>query len=236
VNDMGGSNDQADDARLVVEGLRKEYRSAAGALAVLKGVSLVLRAGRTVAVVGASGSGKSTLLNLIGALDRPTAGSIRMDGCEVSALEGRELAEFRARKVGFVFQDHHLLPQCTAVENVLVPTLAVGRDPGAADRALALLERVGLGDRTDYLPARLSGGERQRVAIARAMINGAPLLLCDEPTGNLDRDTGRRVADLFLELAREQGKMAIVVTHDLELAATFDEQFELRDGTLNART
>ena len=232
---MGESNDQADHARLVVEGLRKEYESAGGALVVLKDVSLVLGTGRTLAIVGASGSGKSTLLNLIGALDRPTAGSIRMDGCEVTTLDGRELADFRARRVGFVFQDHHLLPQCTAVENVLVPTLALGRDPGAADRAVVLLERVGLGSRMDYLPARLSGGERQRVAVARAMINGAPLLLCDEPTGNLDRDTGRRVADLFLELAREEDRMAIIVTHDLELAATFDGQFELRNGTLNAR-
>jgi len=217
--------------RLQVTGLCKTYSSPAGSLTVLKDVSFTMQAGETLAVVGASGTGKSTLLNIIGSLDAPTSGSVELNGQEVSALRGEELSAFRARHVGFVFQDHHLLPQCTALENVLLPTLAVGASD-AAGTARDLLLRVGLEDRMDYLPAKLSGGERQRVAIARAMVNGAPLLLCDEPTGNLDRETGQRMADLFIELARERGTMLIVVTHDHELAQRFDTCRELRDGHL----
>ena len=222
----------ADDA-LVVEGLTKDYDSPGGTLNVLRDVALIVQAGEAVAVIGPSGAGKSTLLNIIGALDRPTAGTVRLGEVEVSALAGAELAAFRSRRVGFVFQDHHLLPQCTAMENVLVPTLALRDRAGSAERAAELLERVGLAERADHFPARLSGGERQRVAIARAMINGAPLLLCDEPTGNLDRETGGRVADLFLELVRERDMMLLLATHDHELAARADRRFELRGGALD---
>jgi lipoprotein-releasing system ATP-binding protein len=225
-------NDVDDGGGLIVEDLRKEYDSPAGPLVVLKDVSLELHAGQTLAVVGTSGTGKSTLLNIIGSLDRPSAGSVKLDGEEVTALEGARLAEFRSRRVGFVFQDHHLLPQCTALENVLLPTLAAGAPADGAERARQLLERVGLAERLDYLPARLSGGEKQRVAIARAMINGAPLLLCDEPTGNLDARTGQSIADLFLELAREHDRMLIIVTHDAALADRFDTRHELLDGSL----
>ncbi len=222
----------ADDA-LVVEGLTKDYDSPGGTLTVLRDVALTVQAGEAVAVTGPSGAGKSTLLNIIGALDRPTAGTVKLGEVEVTALAGAELAAFRSRRVGFVFQDHHLLPQCTAMENVLVPTLALRDRADAGERAAELLERVGLAERADHFPARLSGGERQRVAIARAMINGAPLLLCDEPTGNLDRDTGGRVADLFLELVRERGMMLLLATHDHELASRADRRFELRGGALD---
>ena len=222
----------ADDA-LVVEGLTKDYDSPGGTLTVLRDVALTVQAGESVAITGPSGAGKSTLLNIIGALDQPTAGTVRLGQDEVTALAGAELAAFRSRRVGFVFQDHHLLPQCTAMENVLVPTLALSDRAGAAERAADLLERVGLAERADHFPSRLSGGERQRVAIARAMINGAPLLLCDEPTGNLDRETGGRVADLFLELVRERDMMLLLATHDRELAARADRRFELRGGALD---
>lgn len=230
---MKGEGNAKEVLQLTVEGVRKEYESPGGALVVLRDVSLELSSGHTCAVVGPSGSGKSTLLNIIGSLDKPTAGSVSLADRRVSELEGAELADYRARRVGFVFQDHHLLPQLTALENVLLPTLAAHSEEGAAERGRALLERVGLAERMHQLPSRLSGGERQRVAIARAMINRPPLLLCDEPTGNLDRDTGRHVADLFVELAAEHNVMLIVVTHDTALAQRFERCFELRDGILN---
>ena len=173
---------------LSVERVRKEYGSAAGPLIVLKDVSLALAPGQSVAIVGPSGAGKSTLLNIIGSLDKPTAGSVRLGATEVTALAGAALADFRSRQVGFVFQDHHLLSQCSALENVLLPTLAArGGDADAPARAKDILRRVGLGQRLHSFPAELSGGERQRVAVARALVNGPPLLLCDEPTGNLDQ-------------------------------------------------
>ena len=221
---------------LVVEHVSKEYESPAGPVPVLRDVSLSVARRETVAIVGPSGSGKSTLLNIIGSLDRPTSGSVRLDGVEITSLGGAELAAFRSRRVGFVFQDHHLLPQCTALENVLLPTLAFPAPPPASDDARALLERVGLAERMHFLPARLSGGERQRVAIARAMINGAPLLLCDEPTGDLDRETGGRVADLFMELAEEHDRMLIVVTHDPGLAGRLFRRLALRDGVLEEQS
>ncbi|NLW51453.1 MAG: ABC transporter ATP-binding protein [Candidatus Brocadiaceae bacterium] len=225
----GGASEQA----LIVRDVCKDYESPAGPLRVLRGVSLELDAGQTLAVLGASGCGKSTLLNIVGSLDRPTSGEVRLAGRSLAELRGEALAAFRSRQVGFVFQDHHLLPQCTAVENVLLPTLAVGASGTDADRAAELLERVGLAGRRDHLPGRLSGGERQRVAIARAMMNGPRLLLCDEPTGNLDRATGDAVAELFLELARERGMMVLMVTHDLELASRSERRMELREGALH---
>ncbi len=227
-------NATPEDMALAVEGVRKEYDSPSGRLVVLKDASLGLGPGESVAVVGPSGAGKSTLLNIIGSLDRPTAGSVRLGDIEVGALKGAALAGFRSRRVGFVFQDHHLLPQCSALENVLLPTLAA-RDAGAPGRARELLERVGLGERLDSFPAELSGGERQRVAVARSLVNGPPLLLCDEPTGNLDHETASEVAALFLELSRERGVMLVVVTHNLEQAGLFGRCLELRDGVLHER-
>ena len=219
--------------KLRVEHLRKEFEFARGPLVVIEDLSLELSPGETVSIVGPSGAGKSTLLNIIGSLDTPTAGTVRLGDVEVTALDGAELAAFRSRQVGFVFQDHHLLPQCSAIENVMLPTLAAGTQDSGPERSRELLARVGLEDRMDSLPATLSGGERQRVAIARAMVNAPALLLCDEPTGNLDRDTGNRIAELFLELASERGAMLMVVTHDLELARRFGRVLALRDGALH---
>ena len=224
---------QTPDSHLAVEHVRKEFDSPTGPLVVLDRVSFALEPGQSVAIVGPSGSGKSTLLNIIGSLDKPTSGTVRLGDLDVGQLAGDALAAFRSRRVGFVFQDHHLLPQCSAIENVMLPTLAAGTQADAADRAAALLERVGLAERMQSMPAKLSGGERQRVAIARAMVNQPPLLLCDEPTGNLDRDTGEEVGSLFLELANEQRVMLVVVTHNLELAARFARKLELREGKLH---
>lgn len=219
---------------LIVEHVSKEYDSGAGTLRVLRDISFVLAPGETLAVTGASGSGKSTLLNIVGSLDTPSSGQVRLGDVTVTGITGAALAKFRSRCVGFVFQDHHLLPQCTALENVLLPALA-GRAQDSAARAARLLERVGLADRAHAFPAQLSGGERQRIAIARALMNGPPLLLCDEPTGNLDRETGARIGALFSELAAESSAMLIVATHDLEFARLFSRCTELRDGLLHGR-
>jgi len=223
------------DMTLAVDSVRKEYDSPAGPVVVLKAASLTLASGESAAIVGPSGSGKSTLLNIIGSLDKPTSGAVTLGDVDVAALDGAALAEFRSKSVGFVFQDHHLLPQCTAVENVMLPTVASGQQADAYDRGAALLERVGLAERMESLPAKLSGGERQRVAIARALVNAPPMLLCDEPTGNLDHDTGTRIADLFLELVAERNMMLIVVTHDQALAGRFGRCFELSEGVLRER-
>jgi len=226
-------------AALVVSGLSKTYQSPAGANEVLKGLDLEIRPGQTVAIVGASGCGKSTLLNIVGSLDSPTTGTVRLGELEVTSLAGDRLAEYRRHKVGFVFQDHHLLPQCTALENVALPTIAAhtGRTAGSGragmDRSGQLLERVGLGNRGDDFPQELSGGQRQRVAIARALVNDPQLVLCDEPTGNLDRLTAESVAALFNELAAERKVMLLIVTHNLELAGRFSRRLELRDGLLH---
>ncbi len=218
---------------LVLQEITKRFPIAGGPdLTVLDGVSCQISVGETVAVVGPSGSGKSTLLNITGALDKPTSGRVRLGDTEVTALHGKALASFRASQVGFVFQDHHLLPQLTAVENVLLPTLANAGGKEADARATRLIERVGLADRQDAFPAQLSGGERQRVAVARALINDAHLLLCDEPTGNLDRHTGQTVVSLLLELAEQQGVTVLMVTHNLEQASRFGRCLQLRDGSL----
>ncbi len=215
----------------LLSAINKSYDSAQGPVEVLREVALQVSAGETVAIVGPSGSGKSTLLQIIGTLDKPDAGSVRLAEIDVTALAGKALAAFRATCVGFIFQDHHLLPQLTALENVVLPALAAGTRAGADTRARALLERMGVLARAEAFPAQMSGGERQRVAIARALINGATLLLCDEPTGNLDRDSGAAIVTLFLELAR-QGVMVVMVTHNLELASRFDRCLELREGRL----
>src|SRR5581483_85096 len=199
---------------LRVEHLSKDYPTRSGPLSVLRDVSLDLARGDALAVMGPSGSGKSTLLHILGTLDRPTAGSVHLDGKDPFALSEPELADFRNRHIGFVFQDHYLLPQCSVLENVLIPTLVSHEGRGEAEaRARQLLERVGLAQRLDHRPAELSGGERQRVAVARALVRRPVLLLADEPTGNLDRRTARAVGQLLLELHREQHTILIIVTH-----------------------
>jgi lipoprotein-releasing system ATP-binding protein len=182
--------------------------------------------------MGPSGSGKSTLLNIIGTLDEPSGGRMKIDQVDPLLLPEAELARFRATRIGFVFQDHHVLPQCSVIENVLVPSLA---DPGGTDRlsrARSLLERVGLSDRLDHRPSEISGGQRQRVAIARALINQPGLVLADEPTGNLDRGTAAGVADLLVELVREEYVGLVLVTHDARLASRFERVYELNEGAL----
>jgi lipoprotein-releasing system ATP-binding protein len=199
-------------------------------------VSLSLSAGQNLAVLGPSGSGKSTLLHIIGTLDRPTFGSVRLDGDDPFVLDEPKLADFRSRRIGFIFQDHHLLPQCSVLENVLLPTIAHrGTSADDENRAKTLLDRVGLAARLDHRPAELSGGERQRVAVARALIRRPMLLLADEPTGNLDRTTAASIAKLLLELQEQEQTMMITVTHSLELAGLFQTRMELDEGRLVAR-
>jgi len=218
---------------LLVSDVTKDYPTRGEPLRVLRGCSLELSAGQNAAILGPSGSGKSTLLYCIGTLDRPTAGRITLDGVDPFSLKEPDLATFRNERLGFVFQDHHLLPQCTVLENVLVPTLAEKKpSTDIVDRAKQLLDRVGLGARLEHRPAELSGGERQRVAIARALIHRPALLLADEPTGNLDRTTAVQIGDLLLELQRIENTMLLVVTHSLELAARFDRRVELNEGKL----
>ena len=219
-------------ADLLVRSLRKEYPHPSGALVVLDELSLEMRLGEALAVMGPSGSGKSTLLYILGSLETPTSGTVRVCGQDPFALDPSELAGFRNRSIGFVLQDHHLLPQCTSLENVLLPTLAGGTWPDADERARKLLDRVGLADRMDRLPSELSGGERQRVAIARALINAPPVILADEPTGNLDRSSAERVGSLLLDLQREHNVLLIAVTHSTELASRFPAGAELLDGRL----
>lgn len=221
------------EAALQVRNLCKRYATAAGELEILKGVDLAMQPGTAVAIVGPSGSGKSTLLYLLGLLDAPTSGEIRLRGVDPAALDPTAQAGFRNEHVGFVFQDHHLLPQCTVLENVLIPTLAgTGTTAAKELRARELLTRVGLAERLQHRPAQLSGGERQRVAVCRALINQPVLLLADEPTGNLDRTTAEAVGSLLLELNQEQQTVLICVTHSQELAARFPRRCELRDGRL----
>jgi lipoprotein-releasing system ATP-binding protein len=214
----------------------KEYATPRGPLSILADVNLSLTPGSAAAVTGPSGSGKSTLLYVLGALEPPTQGTVTLDGQNPFSLGPAAIADFRNRAIGFVFQDHCLLPQCTVLENVLIPTLvASGRNDGAGgdtDRARRLVEQVGLGARIDHRPGELSGGERQRVAIARALVRGPHLLLCDEPTGNLDRVSAEHVASLLLDLHRQQQGVLIVVTHSAQLAANFPIRFELVDRQL----
>jgi lipoprotein-releasing system ATP-binding protein len=211
----------------------KEFPTRGEPLRVLRGITLELGGDEAMAITGPSGSGKSTLLNVIGTLERPTSGTVKLDGNDPFGLSQRQLAAFRNTAIGFIFQDHHLLPQCTVLENVLIPRLAgSGIDAEARQRAAGLVERVGLSGRLDHRPAELSGGERQRVAVARALVNEPQLVLADEPTGNLDHVTAESVADLLLQLQSETQSMLIVVTHSLELAGRFGRRCEMRDGTL----
>jgi lipoprotein-releasing system ATP-binding protein len=219
---------------LRVHHLGKDYPTRSGSLTVLRDIDFELVPGQALAVMGPSGSGKSTLLHILGTLDQPTSGSVELDGRNPFALPERQLADFRNRHIGFVFQDHYLLPQCSVLENVLIPTLAGHDDRKAAEVwARELLERVGLAARLDHRPAELSGGERQRVAIARALIHRPQLLLADEPTGNLDRRTALSVGEMLLELHRQAQTILVVVTHSQELARMLPARREMLDGTLS---
>jgi len=217
---------------LEVTHVSKEYPTPRGPLSVLSDVSLSLAPGDAAAVMGPSGSGKSTLLYILGALEPPTSGTITLDGRNPFALDARRLAAFRNGQIGFVFQDHCLLPQCTVLENVLIPTLVAPGDGDHTEQARALVEQVGLGDRADHRPAALSGGERQRAAIARALIRRPRLLLCDEPTGNLDRASADNVASVLLDLHRRQQTILVIVTHSPQLAAKCPVRFALEDRRL----
>ena len=225
------------DATLFVEQLTKSYPTPEGPLSILRGVNVTLRRGEALAITGPSGSGKSTLLYILGALDTPTSGKFTLSGQSPFDLNEREQAQFRNTQVGFIFQDHHLLPQCSVLENVLIPMLAGrGADDAAETRARQLLQRVGLADRLTHRPAQLSGGERQRVAVCRALINSPTLLLADEPTGNLDRATAESVGSLLLELNREQNTLLVCVTHSPELASRFPRHCILKDGQLEEQS
>lgn len=218
---------------LNVAQVTKDYGLGENRLSVLRGVDLSVDAGTVVAIVGPSGCGKSTLLQILGTLDQPTTGSVTLAGQNPFALRPRELSVFRNQQIGFVFQDHQLLPQLSVWENVLLPTLAAGGTrKGEADRAAELLQRVGLGHRLEHRPSELSGGERQRAAVARALIRSPKLVLADEPTGNLDRKTAQEISELLLELPKSMASILIVVTHSLELAARCQLQLELVDGHL----
>jgi lipoprotein-releasing system ATP-binding protein len=221
---------------LTVLDVAKSYPTPRGELSILSGVSLSLGRGDAVAIMGPSGSGKSTLLYILGALEPPSSGRVTLDGQDPYALGEREQAAFRNQHIGFVFQDHSLLPQCTVLENVLSPTLVArgNASDGQADasRARDLLARVGLGDRLDHRPAELSGGEKQRAALARALVRSPSLLLCDEPTGNLDRSTADSVAALLLDLHAAAQTILVVVTHSHALAQRFPVRYEMNAGRL----
>jgi lipoprotein-releasing system ATP-binding protein len=217
---------------LEVANLFKEYPTPRGPLPILSGVNLAFKRGEAAAIMGPSGSGKSTLLYIIGALEPPTSGTVKLDGQNPFDLDEAAMAAFRNQKIGFVFQDHCLLPQCSTLENVLTPTLVANGGKDYVERAKKLLAQVGLSERLDHRPAELSGGEKQRVAIARALIREPVLLLCDEPTGNLDRRSAENVTELLLDLHKEQQTILIVVTHSAELAAKFPTRFELIERNL----
>ena len=211
---------------LKVSNLSKDF----GSVQVLRNISFSFTGGTSVAITGPSGSGKSTLLHIVGTLEAPSSGRVEINNTDPFQLSEPELARYRNTVIGFVFQDHHLLPQYSVLENVLVPTFAFKQVPDATQRAHQLLKRVGLTHRLSHRPGELSGGERQRVAIARALINQPGILLCDEPTGNLDTTTSDTVANLLFELHRIEQNMLIVVTHNLELAARFQQHLRLADG------
>jgi len=214
-----------------VEGLTKGFQSGTRRITVLREASLAVAKNEMVALTGPSGVGKSTLLHLLAGLDRPDAGSIRVGGFEVTSMQGAETDSFRRRTVGIVYQFHFLLPEFTALENVLMPAVVSGERPGAAaPRALDLLKEVGLSERAHHVPGRLSGGEQQRVALARALMNGPGLLLADEPTGNLDEETADQVFDLLLNLRSRKGLTVLLATHNPRLAAACDRTLRLHEG------
>jgi lipoprotein-releasing system ATP-binding protein len=221
---------------LVIRGLRRDYVTGQRTLQVLKGADLEVYPGELVGLIGPSGSGKSSLLHAAGLLEHPTAGQITIDGEDCSELSDRARTRIRLREIGFVYQFHHLLPELTALDNVALPLKIAGRSRKAAEaRARTLLGDMGLADRLDHQPAQLSGGEQQRVAVARALANAPGLLLCDEPTGNLDPATSLAVFQNLHDLARQQGVAALVATHNLELTGFMDRVLALRDGRLETR-
>jgi len=219
---------------LKVEHISKDYPTPAGPLSIVNNVSLELPEGSAVSIMGPSGSGKSTLLYMLGALEPPSSGTITLDDQNPFLLDARRLAAFRNQRIGFVFQDHCLLPQCSVIENVLTPTLVAAANGAVDGRARHLLDQVGLAGRITHLPAQLSGGEKQRVALARALIMKPRLLLCDEPTGNLDQKSAAVVADMLLDIHAQANTILIVVTHSAELAARFPQRFELKNQHLEA--
>jgi lipoprotein-releasing system ATP-binding protein len=220
---------------LQARNVSKSYPTPRGPLPILSDVTLELEQGDAISIVGPSGTGKSTLLYILGALEPPTSGTVALDGVNPFTLADKELSAFRNQAVGFVFQDHCLLPQCNVLENVLIPSMVGSQEGDANSRAKKLLDQVGLSQRLDHRPGELSGGEKQRVSIARALIRGPKLLLCDEPTGNLDRHTATQVADLLLDLNRSARTILVVVTHSAELAERFPKSFELIEGQLRQR-
>ena len=217
------------------QGVHQTFAGAGGGdIRVLRGVDLDIHAGETIAIVGPSGTGKSTLLHALGGLDRPTSGTVLLAGRSLAGLNDTSLAELRNRYVGFVFQFHHLLRDFSALENVMIPQLIAGRSSGEArDRARQLLDQVGLSHREDHRPNQLSGGEQQRAAVARALANEPPVLLADEPSGNLDIETSERLHEVLFSLAQKHGTAMVVVTHDLELARRTDRMLQLSAGVLN---
>jgi lipoprotein-releasing system ATP-binding protein len=217
---------------LELSGVTKHYATPRGPLAVLSGVSLSLKRGDAAAIMGPSGAGKSSLLYIVGGLEPPSGGAVTLDGVDPYKLSEKQAAEFRNQKIGFLFQDHCLLPQCSVLENVLIPTL-VADDHDAPKRARELLDQVGLGERLEHRPAELSGGEKQRVALARSLIRRPLVLLCDEPTGNLDEASAAVVADLLLDLHKRQETILVVVTHSPDLAGRFPLRYELRHANLH---
>lgn len=220
-------------AELLVEKITKEFSTPREPLVILREISFELETGKNLAILGPSGSGKSTLLHILGGLDQPTAGTVTLHGQQPWKMSAAELARFRNAEIGFIFQDHHLLPQLNLLENTLIPALAAGSPSEAVvARAKQLLERVGLAERLTHRPAELSGGERQRAGVARALVLKPKLLLADEPTGNLDRAAAANVSQLLLELQREEGTMLVVVTHSRELAELMDRRCEINAGRL----
>jgi lipoprotein-releasing system ATP-binding protein len=217
---------------LKVENVSKSYSAPSGTLEILSEISFSLSRGEAASIMGPSGSGKSTLLYILGALEPPTSGSVTLNGQNPFQLNSRQLAAFRNKEIGFVFQDHCLLPQCSVIENVLTPTLVSEANQNHGERARALLEQVGLLERIEHRPAELSGGEKQRVALARALILKPQLLLCDEPTGNLDQKSADAVASLLVELHERQETILVIVTHNAELASRFPRRFQLSDRHL----
>jgi lipoprotein-releasing system ATP-binding protein len=230
---INNPDSKAEDACLLeVSHLTKEYPTPRGPLPILADISLKFERGDAAAIMGPSGSGKSTFLYTVGALEPPTSGEVLLEGQNPFKLNEAAIAAFRNQKIGFVFQDHCLLPQCSVLENVLVPTLVADGGAQTVERAKRLLSQVGLSERLDHLPAELSGGEKQRVAIARALIREPLLLLCDEPTGNLDREAAENVASLLLDLHRQQQTILLIVTHSADLAARLPVRYELIERQL----